>query len=58
MKQCSWNTEATIDELLRDPIMVPVLEQARTTSDGLRALMRETAEHRANAPTDDSDGEE
>ena len=51
-----WNREATIGELLSDPMMVSVLRYARTTPEQLRALMREVAAHRGKAETNE-DGE-
>ena len=51
-----WNREATIEELLSDPMMEAVLRYARTTPKQLRALMREVAAHRGKVGTD-KDGE-
>jgi len=49
-----WNREATIGELLSDPMMEAVLRYARTTPDQLRALMREVAAHRGKVVTDEN----
>ena len=49
-----WNREATIGELLSDPMMVAVLRYARTTSEQLRALMREVAAHRGMVETNEN----
>ena len=51
-----WNREATVGELLSDPMMEAVLRYARTTPEQLRALMREVAAHRGKVGTD-KDGE-
>ena len=51
-----WNREATIGELLSDPMMEAVLRYARTTPEQLRALMRDLAAHRGKAGTDENDG--
>jgi len=40
-----WNREATLGELLSDPMMEVVLRYARITADEVRALMREAAAH-------------
>ena len=46
--------EATLDELLSDPLMATVLQHARTTPDDVRAMMRDARERlaRAASPTD------
>jgi hypothetical protein len=49
-----WNREATIGELLSDPMMEAVLRYAHTTPDQLRALMREVAAHRGKVGTDEN----
>ena len=49
-----WNREATIGELLSDPMTEAVLRYARTTPDQLRALMREVAAHRGKVVTDEN----
>ena len=49
-----WNREATIGELLSDPMMETVLRYAHTTPDQLRALMREVAAHRGKVGTDEN----
>jgi hypothetical protein len=36
--------EPTVEELLSDPMMVPVLHYARTTADDVRSLMRDARE--------------
>ena len=41
--------EATLDELLSDPLMATVLQHARTTSDDVRAMMRDARERLATA---------
>ena len=46
-----WNREATVGELLSDPMMDVVLRYARTTPEQLRTLMREVAEHRGKVAT-------
>ena len=45
--------EATLDELLSDPLMATVLQHARTTPDDVRAMMRDARERlaRAASPT-------
>jgi hypothetical protein len=48
-----WNREATIGELLSDPMMEAVLRYARTTPEQLRTLMREVAAHRGKVGTDE-----
>ena len=49
-----WNREATIGELLSDPMMEAVLQYARTTPEQLQALMREVAAHRGKVGTDEN----
>jgi len=49
-----WNREATIGELLSDPMMEAVLKYARITADEVRALMREAAAHRGKVGTDEN----
>ena len=49
-----WNREATIGELLSDPMMETVLRYAHTTPEQLRALMREVAAHRGKVVTDEN----
>jgi hypothetical protein len=49
-----WNREATIGELLSDPMMEVVLRYARTTPEQLRALMREVAAHRGIVGTNEN----
>ena len=49
-----WNREASIGELLSDPMMEAVLRYARTTPEQLRALMREVAAHRGKVGTDEN----
>ena len=49
-----WNREATIGELLSDPMMEAVLRYARTTPEQLRTLMREVAAHRGKVGTDEN----
>ena len=49
-----WNREATIGELLSDPMMEAVLRYARTTPEQLQALMREVAAHRGKVGTDEN----
>ena len=49
-----WNREATIGELLSDPMMEAVLRYAHTTPEQLRALMREVAAHRGKVVTDEN----
>ena len=49
-----WNREATIGELLSDPMMEAVLQYARTTPEQLQALMREGAAHRGKVGTDEN----
>ena len=49
-----WNREATIEELLSDPMMEAVLRYARTTPEQLRTLMREVAAHRGKVRTDEN----
>ena len=41
--------EATLDELLSDPLMATVLQHARTTPDDVRAMMRDARERLATA---------
>jgi hypothetical protein len=41
--------EATLDELLSDPLMATVLHHARTTPDDVRAMMRDARERLARA---------
>ena len=41
--------EATIDELLADPMMATVLQHSRTTADGVRNLMRDARRRLAQA---------
>ena len=50
----NWNREASIVELLSDPMMEAVLRYARTTPEQLRALMREVAAHRGKVGTDEN----
>jgi hypothetical protein len=47
-----WNREATIGELLPDPIMEAVLRYACTPPEKLRTLMHEVAAHQGKAGTD------
>jgi hypothetical protein len=49
-----WNREASIGELLSDPMMEAVLRYARTTPEQLQALMREVATHRGKVGTDEN----
>ena len=49
-----WNREATIAELLSDPMMEAVLRYAGTTPEQLRVLMREVAAHRGKVVTDEN----
>jgi len=49
-----WNREASIGELLSDPMMEAVLRYARTTPEQLRKLMREVATHRGKVGTDEN----
>ena len=41
--------EPTVDELLADPMMEPVLNYSRTTADEVRSLMSDVAERLATA---------
>jgi hypothetical protein len=50
----NWNREATLRELLSDPMMEAVLRYARTSPDQLRALMREAAAHRGKVGIDEN----
>ena len=50
----NWNREASIGELLSDPMMEAVLRYARTSPEQLRALMREVAAHRGKVGTDEN----
>jgi hypothetical protein len=50
----NWNREASIVELLSDPMMEAVLRYARTTPGQLRVLMREVAAHRGKVGTDET----
>ena len=47
--------EPTVDELLSDPMMEPVLNHSRTTADEVRTLMSDAAARLAVAK--ESDGE-
>jgi hypothetical protein len=49
-----WNREATVGELLSDPMMEAVLRYARTTPEQLRTLMREVAAHRGKVAKDEN----
>src|SRR6266478_5162770 len=48
--------EPTIDELLSDPLMVTVLQHARTTPDDVRAMMRDARERLARARAAGAEG--
>ena len=50
----NWNREATLGELLSDPMMEAVLRYARTTPEQLRTLLREVATHRRKVGTDEN----
>jgi hypothetical protein len=47
--------EATIDELLADPMMVTVLQYSRTTANEVRALMRDARRRLAQATPADAE---
>jgi hypothetical protein len=49
-----WNREATLRELLSDPMMEAVLRYAHTTPEQLRTLMREVAAHRGKVGSDEN----
>jgi hypothetical protein len=50
----NWNREATLGELLSDPMMEAVLKYAHTTAEQLRALMREAVTHRGKVGADEN----
>jgi hypothetical protein len=50
MEITMWNCQPTLNELLADPMMEPVLQQSRTSKREIRELLAAAAARRGRPP--------